>query len=68
MKNDTTAALPLPEDAFELIEAHRRLLAEYSFDLAQAQEQDTYSLAQPSPFRYVPLIASNGSAPVIEGA
>lgn len=68
MENDILAALPLPDETLEMIEAHRQLMAAHSFDLALAYEQDTYSLAQPSPLRYVPSIASNGSAPVIEGA
>jgi hypothetical protein len=56
---------PQTDETLELLELHRRLTA---FDgLAFAQEQDSYSLAQPSPFRFVPLGASNGAAPLIQG-
>jgi hypothetical protein len=68
MENDTPATFPLPEETLEMMEAHQQLTAAYAFDYSLAQEQDSFSLAQPSPLRYVPSIASNGSAPMIEGA
>jgi hypothetical protein len=42
------------------MEMHRQLTALDGIEFAQ--EQDTYSLAQPSPFRFVPMIASNQTA------
>jgi hypothetical protein len=56
---------PENADAEALMEAHRLLLAAYTYGLAQ--EQDTYSLAQPSPYRFVPSIASNQMPPVTQG-
>ena len=51
-----TATLPLSEEVMELIDAHRQLVAQQ--DAIPAHEEETFSLAQPSPFRYVPSIAS----------
>ena len=62
------ANLPLPEETIEMMEAHRQLMAAYAANLAFAQAHDFYSLAQPSPLLYVPSVASNESAPMIEGA
>ncbi len=56
-----TATLPLTEDVLELMEAHRKLLGDGNALLVR--EEDTYSLAQPSPLKFVPSIAS-GDVPV----
>lgn len=53
------------EEPLDLMEMHRQLVEQGGF--AYAQEQDTYSLAQPSPFRFVPSIASNGAAMLLQG-
>jgi len=58
--------LPPPTDETRsLMEIHRQLTAINNF--TEAQELDTYSLAQPSPFRFVPSVASNGAARFFEG-
>jgi hypothetical protein len=51
---------PQTEETLSLMEMHRQLTALDGIEFAQ--EQDTYSLAQPSPFRFVPMIASNQTA------
>lgn len=58
--------LPQGTEAIDLVEAHRLLMEMYGYELAQ--EHDTFSLAQPSPLRYVPTVASNQTAPIREGA
>lgn len=55
-----TANLPIPDDVMELMEAHQRLVGEVAALLAR--EEDTYSLAQPSPFKFVPSVASGNVA------
>ena len=65
MTQETIPFTPPTEEALELMEAHRKLMAMYGY--IPAREEDTYSLAQPSPFRFVPTIASNRTAPVIQG-
>lgn len=65
MTSETTVLLPEAEETLDLVEQHRQLIALYG--LTVAQEQDTYSLAQPSPFRFVPAITSNGTAPLAQG-
>jgi len=65
MATETHVLPPLTEEAIELIDLHRQLIALNS--LQPARENDTYSLAQPSPFRYVPSIASNGAGTLSEG-
>jgi hypothetical protein len=58
--------LPPPtEETIQLIELHRQLIALHN--LQAAREDDAYSLAQPSPFRFVPSIASNGAGTIAEG-
>lgn len=63
MVYSNTATLPVPEEALEhedilvLIEAHRKLVS--SFGIDAGREEDTYSLAQPSPYRFVPTIAAS---------
>ena len=58
--------LPQTTEIEDLVEAHRLLTEAYGYGLAQ--ENDAFSLAQPSPFRYVPTIASNHTAPIPEEA
>ena len=53
---------PESEETARLIEMHRELMGPDGIEFAR--EQDTYSLAQPSPFRFVPMIASNQTAPL----
>jgi hypothetical protein len=53
---------PENEETARLIEMHRELTDPGGIGFAQAE--DTYSLAQPSPFRFVPMIASNQTAPL----
>jgi hypothetical protein len=65
MTSENPVSPNLTEEARLLIEMHRKLIAFNGFTLAQ--EQDTYSLAQPSPFRFVPTMASNGAATLLEG-
>lgn len=65
MATETHVLPPPTEETIELIELHRQLIAFHS--LQPAQEDDTYSLAQPSPFRFVPSIASNGAGVLAEG-
>lgn len=68
MKTETPAAPTTPEfsqEALELIEAHRTLMARYR--IALASENDAYSLAQPSPYPFVPSVASDGTYPLPEG-
>ncbi len=65
MTQETLPLLPLTPETLELIEAHRRLIATYGTETVQ--EDDTYSLAQPSPFRFVPTVASNKTAPLPQG-
>ena len=62
---ENIALPPQTEESIELMEMHRQFIAFDGFTIVQ--EQDSYSLAQPSPFRYVPLGASNGAAPLIQG-
>jgi hypothetical protein len=62
---ENIALPPQTEESNELMEMHRQFIAFNGFTIAQ--EHDSYSLAQPSPFRYVPLGASNGAAPLIQG-
>jgi hypothetical protein len=64
-KQKTLPLMPPTEELLELIEAHRNLVAMYGCD--PAREEDSYSLAQPSPFRFVPTIASNQTAPLLQG-
>ena len=52
-------------EIYELMELHRKLVQMNANDFVQ--ENDAYSLAQPSPFRFVPTVASNGSATLIRG-
>lgn len=56
-----TATLPLSEAVLELMEVHRKLVADC--DAITVREEDTYSLAQPSPLKFVPSVAS-GNVPV----
>lgn len=56
---------PQTEETLKLMEMHRQLTVLNGF--VYAQEHDTYSLAQPSPFRYVPTIASNQTVPLPAG-
>lgn len=56
-----TATLPLTEDILELMEAHQRLIADCGALIVR--EEDGYSLAQPSPLRFVPSVAS-GDVPM----
>lgn len=56
-----TATLPVPEEVLELMKAHYDLLEKYG-EIAPGEE-DTFSLAQPSPLKFVPSIAS-GDVPV----
>jgi hypothetical protein len=56
---------PQAAEAQTLIDLHRSLIEVDTFGLAQ--EKDTYSLAQPSPFRFVPSVASNGAGKLIQG-
>lgn len=65
MTQETLPLMPPSEEALELIEAHRKLMTMYG--CVPAQEDDTYSLAQPSPFRFIPTIASNRTTPVLQG-
>ncbi|WP_263350202.1 hypothetical protein [Acidicapsa acidisoli] len=65
MALENSALPPQTEDTLRLIETHRQLTGFNGF--AFAQEQDTYSLAQPSPFRFVPTVASNGAATLMQG-
>jgi hypothetical protein len=52
-------------ETIRLIELHHQLVALHS--LQPAYEADTFSLAQPSPFRFVPMVASNGAGKLIQG-
>jgi hypothetical protein len=65
MAYDNQSSTPQSKDIIELMEAHRSLVETYGYE--PAQEADTFSLAQPSPFRYVPTIATNHTAPLPEG-
>lgn len=49
----------------DLTEEYCRLIEAYGLEPSQAN--DTYSLAQPSPYRFVPTIASNHTTPWHEG-
>lgn len=62
---EKTILPPPTEETLDLMEMHRQLMELNGF--AFAQEQDTYSLAQPSPFRFVPSVASNGAAALLQG-
>ncbi len=62
MTKAVPSPMPQTEEALELMEAHRQLIATYGVDIAQ--EEDTYSLAQPSPFRFVPTIATDQTVPL----
>lgn len=62
MELDTLPTLAATDDIAELMEFHRRLTE--LIGTAPAMESDTYSLAQPSPLRYVPTIASNQLPPL----
>jgi hypothetical protein len=59
------AAPEFSPEALELIEAHRTLMARYR--IALANESDDYSLAQPSPYPFVPSVASDGTYTLPEG-
>lgn len=59
------AAPEFSPEALELIEAHRTLMARYR--IALANEQDAYSLMQPSPYPFVPSVASDGTSPLPQG-
>jgi hypothetical protein len=59
------AAPEFSPEALELIEAHRVLMARYRIPLAS--ENDSYSLAQPSPYPFVPSVASDGTYPLLQG-
>ena len=65
MSHENPSSTPQPAETIDLVEAHRLLMETYGYELAR--EDDTFSLAQPSPFRYVPTIASNHTAPLPEG-
>ena len=62
---ENQALPPLSEETVKLMEMHRQLTAPEGF--SYAQEQDAYSLAQPSPFRFVPSVASNRVATLMQG-
>ena len=64
MTLEVQSTFPLNQETLELIETHRQLALNYGSELAQ--ENDSYSLAQPSPYRYVPTVASNQTAPLPE--
>ena len=52
--HDTTKKPEIASDTPEsLVEAHKKLIR------SSAEDQDTYSLAQPSPLRYVPSRATD---------
>ena len=57
--------LPTTQEAIDLVEQHQQLIATYALQVAP--ETDSYSLAQPSPYRFVPSIASNRTGLVTEG-
>jgi hypothetical protein len=68
MDTETPTGPATPEfsqEALELIEAHRVLMAR--FRIALATENDSFSLAQPSPYPFVPSVASDGTYPLTEG-
>jgi hypothetical protein len=65
MLSEENALLPQSEESLDLAEAYRELIARYN--LVTAHESDTYSLAQPSPFRFIPTSASNKTAPLTIG-
>jgi len=56
---------PLTNETLNLMELHHQLTEVDGF--TYAQEQDAYSLAQPSPFRFVPSVASNRVATLMQG-
>lgn len=59
-KNNLPPQEQLPQQTAEtikLMEAHRQMIGTYGY--AVATEHDTYSLAQPSPFRFIPTIATD---------
>ncbi|MFP5204167.1 MAG: hypothetical protein ACLGSH_02290 [Acidobacteriota bacterium] len=58
-----TATLPLTPDVLELMETHQKLVGDYG---TVVREEDSYSLAQPSPLKFVPSIAS-GDIPIESG-
>lgn len=53
------------QEVLELMEAHRQLAVLYNF--AVAREHDTHSLAQPSPFEFVPSYISHSTSLSFEG-
>jgi hypothetical protein len=48
-----------------MVDAHRTLASLYQLELAP--ERDTYSLAQPSPFEFIPSYVSNSTVVPNEG-
>ena len=62
MEQQALPALPDTDNIVDLMEVHRYLVALYG--AAPAQESDSYSLAQPSPLRFVPTLASNQMPPL----
>ncbi len=65
MSQKAESPMPLAQETLELIELHRELTSLNGITVAQPD--DAYSLAQPSPYRFVPTVASNGAATAIEG-
>lgn len=63
--SEDKALPPLTDETLNLMELHRRLTELEGF--TYAQEHDAYSLAQPSPFRFVPSVASNRVATLMQG-
>ena len=65
-KNNLPPQEQLPQQTAEtikLMEAHRQMIGTYGY--AVATEHDTYCLAQPSPFRFIPTIATDQTAPIL---
>ena len=65
MPTETLIMPAQTEEILNLVELHRQLIQRGGF--TAPQEHDSYSLAQPSPYRFVPTVASNGAATVILG-
>lgn len=65
MTRDNLTLPPQFEETVEMMELHRQMMLANGFQFAP--EEDNFSLAQPSPYRFVPMVASNGAAALDQG-
>lgn len=65
MVNEVSPLMPESKETLELMEAYRKLFG--AGGVTPLTEENPVSLAQPSPYRFVPSIVTNQSVPMPEG-